>query len=116
MEVYSNINIGKRVRKKRKDFNYTGDELAELLGISSRFLSAIERGEKGMSYVTLKKMCDTFYTTSDYLLFGKNENNSNTIDILSNIDKDYFPIIEKMILNFIKTVNVVSNNLYKNKT
>lgn len=120
MEIYSNINVGKRVRKKRKDFNYTSAKLAELLDISPRFLSAIERGEKGMSYSTLKKMCDIFCITSDYLLFGKDEdnsieNNSNIIGILSNIDKNYFPLVEKLILNFIETVNTVSKNVYKNK-
>lgn len=118
MEVYSNIDVGKRVRKKRKDFCYTNYKLAEMLDISPRFLSAIERGEKGMSYTTIKKMCDILCTTSDYLLFGKEEShhnleNSNIIKMLSNIDREYIPMIEKLILNFIETVNIVTNNVVK---
>lgn len=121
MEVYSNIEVGKRIREKRNKFKYTIYELAELADISPRFLSAIERGEKGMSYITLKKMCDIFCVSSDYLLFGKNNNfnindNANIVELISNIDNTYIPLLEKSILNFTEIVNAVTKNITNKNT
>lgn len=123
MATYSNIETGKRITEKRKYFKYTIEKLSELLGISPRFLSAIERGEKGMSYNTLEKMCNTLCVTSDYLLFGKTEDTSNNTKneiynitkILSSIDSHYLPLAESTIKNLVETISIVTKNVSKNR-
>lgn len=111
---YSKIELGKRIKKKRNDFHYTIEKLSELLNITPRFLSAIENGDRGISFTTLEKMCNILCVTSDYLLFGKNtysnENKeiSNITEILLNLDKQYIPLAENLIFNFNETVSLVT--------
>lgn len=62
--------IGKRIYKKRKEMNLTQDTLAERSGLSQSFLTCVERGEKGLGYDSLIKLCDALGTSADYLLTG----------------------------------------------
>ena len=62
--------IGERVRYCREDTGYTREQFAEKAGISPQFLAEIENGKKGMSAETLYRLCDAFYLSADYLLFG----------------------------------------------
>ncbi|MGN0163907.1 MAG: helix-turn-helix domain-containing protein [Candidatus Ornithomonoglobus sp.] len=72
---------GIRIRELREKNKFTREELAEQLGITSKFLSDIEIGKCGFSVPTLIKICETLHTTSDYILFGK-------IDILTPLARD----------------------------
>lgn len=62
--------FGQRIQKLRRERGYTNEVLAEKAGISSRFLSDIERGEKGISTETLQGISTALRVTTDYLLYG----------------------------------------------
>lgn len=62
--------IGKRIRKKRKDMRLTQDELASRSGLTTQFLAAVERGEKGMGAESIVRVSFALGTTTDYLLTG----------------------------------------------
>ena len=62
--------IGKRIHKKRKELGMTQDDLADRSGLSQSFLTCVERGEKGLGYDSIIKICDALGTSADYLLTG----------------------------------------------
>lgn len=62
--------IGKRIRTQRELFGYTREKLAEQLDVSSKFVSDIELGVKGVSIKTLAKITEILDINVDYLLFG----------------------------------------------
>ncbi|WP_044973783.1 helix-turn-helix transcriptional regulator [Ruminococcus sp. HUN007] len=45
--------IGMRIREQREQLRYTREQLAEKLDVSSKFISDIELGVKGVSLKTL---------------------------------------------------------------
>ncbi len=67
------IEIGNRIRRIRESLSMTRERFAELIDISSSFLSQIERGEKSMSVQTLMLISINTGFSCDYILFGNNE-------------------------------------------
>lgn len=65
--------IGKRIRKIREARNITREQLADDIGISTKFLYEIETGKKGFSASYIVPMVKCLSVSSDYLLFGKND-------------------------------------------
>ena len=66
-------NIGSNIRIARKRANMTQEELSERVGITPQYLSDIERGLVGPSVTTLKKICTNLNISSDFILFGENQ-------------------------------------------
>lgn len=64
------IQIGQRVRKLRRDKEYTQEQIAELVGASCSFVGHIERGEKILSVETLARLSKALETDMDYIVFG----------------------------------------------
>ena len=64
--------IGLKIAYYRKKKGYTQAQLAEMVGISSNYLSLIERGNKGQSYSmeTLFKITEALEITVSELFFG----------------------------------------------
>ena len=60
--------FGYMMRQERQAMGLTQTELGELLGISTSYVSSIERGKRGASGTLLKKMHDTFMFSYDYML------------------------------------------------
>ena len=92
--------IGERVRYCREDTGYTREQFAEKAGISPQFLAEIENGKKGMSAETLYKLCDTFYLSADYLLFGRItlEDDKNIMSReIKKLSKEYMILLEDII-------------------
>lgn len=63
--------IGTRIMDLRKDKGYSREKLAELAGISSKFLYEIEIRKTGFSARTLGGISQALDISSDYILFGK---------------------------------------------
>ena len=93
--------IGKRIHDLRVSNNLTQLKFAELIDISVNFLSEIENGKKGMSQDTLYKLCSKFGVSSDYILFGKENNISNTssiiIEYLNSLDSKELEVLSNYI-------------------
>lgn len=69
----SNHEIGFRIKMSREQLGYTQEKFAENVGVSTQYISDLERGKAGMSVNTLIIICDTLHVTSDYILFGKTD-------------------------------------------
>ncbi len=72
MDLYC---LGNRIRKTRINCGITQEKLAEMVDISTNFMSLIENG-RNMSVETLVKIADALGVTVDYLL-------SDTMDLQS---------------------------------
>lgn len=82
--------IGKRIKTCRKQKHLTQEKLAECLDVSSHYIYELERGVKTMSLYTLNDLSTCLEVSSDYLLYGKDNTDSNPIpeDALSVMIKD----------------------------
>ena len=76
-------NVAKRIRDRRIELNMSQQELADLLGYTTR--SAITRVEKGLNDITQSKIVEyakALRTTPAYLMGWENENEKTDIQML----------------------------------
>ena len=77
MDELNYVEIGKRIKLKRKEMNLTQEKLSEIIDVSPSYISEIERGSSICSLATITNICTVLQTSLDYLVFGITENNSN---------------------------------------
>ena len=71
------IQVGQQIKKTRESAGYTQDRFAEIIGMGTKNVSAIERGMVGVSLSTIKKICRIFHISSDTLIMDE----SSSLDI-----------------------------------
>jgi transcriptional regulator with XRE-family HTH domain len=106
-DVMDKIVIGRRIRNQREKLSLTRDVFAEQVDISPQFLAEIENGTKGMSSETLYKICDKFYLSSDYLLFGRQSFDGITTpasELLKRIPPNFSEAVENILSAFLSAV------------
>lgn len=64
------LEMGNRIKLRRKELRIKQNELAELLDISNNHMSSIETGKQKPSMDTFIKICEQLNVTPDYLLLG----------------------------------------------
>lgn len=70
------IKIGTRIRNIREElFHETRLLFAERCGLTENHLGRLERGGLVISISALNKICTATGVSSDYILYGKSENN-----------------------------------------
>ena len=98
---------GQRIKNIREhELKMTKTELANKIGTSSQFLGLVEEGKGNLVYYSIKKLRDISGHSSDYILFGVDDNSINKTKLLleDHSDKQIVQalnIIEKLSL-FIK--------------
>lgn len=98
-----NVEIGQRIKFAREAATLTQDELAELVGLDSKNVSAIERGVSGISISTLKKISSVLSISSDFLLFGS-DSSLNDLSIMTERLKHLSPRQFKITLQIMNAV------------
>lgn len=63
--------IGNRIRQLRRSRHMTQDQLAELLDVSIKHISTVERGVARLSLEKMISLCDILDTGMDYLVLGR---------------------------------------------
>ena len=63
--------MGKRIKCRRKEFKITQEEMAEILGISVKHFSEVERGLAGLSVENLVRVSSVLELSLDYLIKGE---------------------------------------------
>ena len=71
------VQVGSQIKKAREAAGYTQDKFAELIGMGTKNVSAIERGIVGVSLSTVRKICKTLYISSDILIMDELDNKDN---------------------------------------
>ena len=65
------MNIGKRIKERRKALNLTQLDLARALGLTPQHISVIEQDKRAPSLTSLAKLAEELGVTTDYLITGK---------------------------------------------
>ena len=82
------MNAGSRIKNLRKNKSLSQTELAQLMGLTSSAMSAIETGKNKPTADILIKLSDFFNISTDYLLKGIDteqtisENEQEILDVL----------------------------------
>lgn len=66
----NNLEIGARIQTARKQAHITQMNFAEKIGVSTQYISDLERGTVGASVQTIIKICDELNISADYILRG----------------------------------------------
>ena len=82
----SEIEIGTRIREKRKIKHYTRDVLANKVGISSKFLYEIETGRTNFSADILRRLAQELDVSCDYIMLGKKEEQYEAAQFLQKLE------------------------------
>ena len=80
------IEIGLRIREKRKLKHYSRDVLADRVGISSKFLYEIETGRKNFSAETLRRLARELDVSCDYIMLGGNQEQYEAVQFLKKLE------------------------------
>ena len=105
------LQIGVRVRKIREEkLKESRKIFAERCNLTYRHIAQIERGEFLVSLKTLDKIISATGVDSDYILYGKGENNlkikNSLYTLIERADKDKLEMFYKLAL---------ATNAYENK-
>lgn len=76
------INIGPRLKQRRKEMRIKQTEMAKELGVSQTYLSNIEGGRTNCSITLFVDICNYLNVTPDYLMLGNMRGNRASIDII----------------------------------
>lgn len=79
--------VGNRIRLLRKEKKYTVAELAEMVGISLKYMYKIESGKVCFSSEILYNIAGTLEVTTDYLLSGEYDMGEN--NVISTLDNSF---------------------------
>ena len=98
LERLEQIERGQRIKDIREnDLHMNKTQLARKIGVSSQFLGLVENGKGNLVYKSLKKLRNLSGHSSDYILFGIDDNAiSRTKKILAQYSET--EIIEAMKL------------------
>lgn len=106
MEKLDYVEIGNRIRTKRKELKLTQDKLSEIIDVSPTYVSGIERGCSICSLSTLTKISQTLDLSLDYLIFGITVDNFSTTftEILKTIPEKNYDLYIKLCQNIADTL------------
>jgi len=77
------VQVGHQIKKAREAAGYTQDKFAEMIGMGTKNVSAIERGMVGVSLSAIKKICKTLCISSDSLIMDEpNDTDVEKMDFL----------------------------------
>lgn len=105
------IEIGKRITEIRKNLNMNKEQFAKLIGMSGQYLGTVERGVNGLSLDKLITICEKVNISADYILFGKqNINNNSLLDTFSNLNRNQISHAFKIIKEIALFINEDNKN------
>lgn len=67
------IRFGQRIRELRHTHHWSQDQLAEYVGLHRTYIGAVERGERNLSLINIRKLARVFELTVAELFEGISE-------------------------------------------
>ena len=92
-----NVLIGEQIRLYRDKSGMSRERLAELMGVTPRFVADVELGFVGVSLTSLKKICEILGISADRLLWKKEDSAVSFSERLSHVDEQWIPLIENLL-------------------
>lgn len=95
--------MGERIGSVRRQFGYTQEEFAELLGISPQHLANVEQGRRGLSLDMLYRLRKLTQKSVDFYLYGHTPNDVSDLTVmLESIDQSLYPFVEDAVIAFVR--------------
>lgn len=84
------MNVGERIKIRRKELGYNADYLAKHLGVSRSTIFRYEKGEiEKLPTDILEKLSSVLHTTPGYLMGWENETkDSKLVNLFNQLDED----------------------------
>ena len=92
-----NVLIGEQIRLYRDKSGMSRERLAELMGVTPRFVADVELGFVGVSLTSLKKICEILGIPADRLPWKKEDSAVSFSERLSHVDEQWIPLIENLL-------------------
>ena len=104
------VEIGNKIKQKRKSLGYSQEDLAEMCNISVSYIGHIERGSKKMSIPIAVSIAHALHLRLDYLfLDAANDENEVLLSVNSLLKQGSKNQIETLL----KTIKILSENIDK---
>lgn len=87
-------NIGRKIKLARTNANYTQEQLAEKISLSTRYISQLERGIAFGSATTITNICKTLNINPNFLF--EDSINENSCEINDLIDAKFLKSYSKL--------------------
>lgn len=91
------VDMGKRLRIFRIQSNYTQEQMAEILGMSTAYYGKVERGVHGLSLAKLVIVNEKLDIDINYLLMGVEKNSFSVDKILNECPREKRYDMEQLI-------------------
>lgn len=106
------VAIGRKIKMYRKQCHKTQSDLAEDLNVSSKYISAIERGAAKVSLIRLDEIACLLNVQIVDLLSDSDKNKPSYGDVeLTELTKSWSPKQKSILIDVITTLNTNKNML-----
>ena len=91
--------IGFRIGQRRRELKLKQRQLAEMIGVSYKYISNLETGSRHINLEMIALLCDALEVTPDYFLLGniRKETNKNISDKIQLCSKEDQEIISQIV-------------------
>ena len=89
--------LGKRVRARRTELNWTQERLAQEIGVSTSFVGHIERGSRKASIDTLVLLANAMDISTDELLEGSLSMSDTLVKPVKRLTKGQKQVMKQVI-------------------
>lgn len=107
---YPYSETGSRIWELRKKRGLTREKLSEMADISIQFLADIEKGRKSMTVATLRKLALALTTTTDYIVFGRDDSCDDTEPELKVLYSSLSPANQKRAIEMLRVFTEATNS------
>lgn len=97
--------LGSKIRQERLQLNFTQEQLAEYVGVSSTYIGFVERGERAVTLEKLVSIAGALHVSVDYLLSDSMDTlPEKDFHILRTLWSQASPAEQAMILDIARSV------------
>lgn len=107
---YPYSETGSRIWELRKKRGLTREKLSEMADISIQFLADIEKGRKSMTVATLRKLAMALTTTTDYIVFGRDDSCDDTEPELKVLYSSLSPANQRRAIEMLRVFTEAANS------
>ena len=80
--------VGDRIKKLRKMYNFTQEQVAKYLGFKQTQIAKLESGDRKLKSSSLNKLCELYNCPKEYIIKGVGEYSKEDFKFRSSRDLD----------------------------
>lgn len=103
-----NVETGRNIKFYREKAGYSREKLAELAGVSPRFIADVESGVVGVSLTTLKNVCQALGISADRILWNDTDQCPGLDEKVSHLEQKYVDAISEIVQKQIELISEIT--------